>query len=61
MKHLDAKLIKIVFHQKTKICDPKAEALLGKVLMSTQIYKSPQNYIYCMDTYYVESFTFAIS
>ena len=24
--------------------------------MNTQIYKSSQDYIYCMDTYYVESF-----
>jgi hypothetical protein len=31
---------------KTNICDPKAEALLGKALMSTQIYKSLQDYIY---------------
>jgi hypothetical protein len=46
---------------KTNICDPKAEALLGKALMSTQIYKSLQDYIYCMATCYAESFTFAIS
>jgi hypothetical protein len=45
---------------KTNNCDPKAEALLGKALMSTQIYKSPQDYIYWMYTY-AESFTFAIS
>jgi hypothetical protein len=29
-------------------------------LMNTQIYKSPQDYIYCMDTYYVESFNNAL-
>jgi hypothetical protein len=45
---------------KTKICDPKAETLLGQALMNTQIYKSPQDYIYCMDTYYVESFNNAL-
>ena len=45
---------------KTNLCDPKAEALLGKVLMRTQIYKSPQDLIYCMDTYYVESFNNAL-
>ena len=45
---------------KTKNCDPKAEALLGQALMNTQIYKSPRDYIYCMDTYYVESFNNAL-
>ena len=41
------------------IKDPKAEMLLGK-LMNTQVYKSPLDYIYCMDSYYLESFNNAI-
>ena len=38
------------------IKDPKAEMLQGKALMNTQVYKSPLDYIDCMDSYYVESF-----
>ncbi|CAC5389907.1 unnamed protein product [Mytilus coruscus] len=42
------------------IKDPKAEMLLGRALMNTQVYKSPTDYIHCMDSYYVESFNNAI-
>ena len=42
------------------IKDPKAEMLLGRALMNTQVYKSPLDYVYCMDSYYVESFNNAI-
>ncbi|CAG2219249.1 unnamed protein product [Mytilus edulis] len=42
------------------IKDPKAEILLGRALMNTQVYKSPTDYVHCMDSYYVESFNNAI-
>ncbi|VDI76549.1 Hypothetical predicted protein [Mytilus galloprovincialis] len=42
------------------IKDPKAEMLLGRALMNTQVYKSPTDYVHCMDSYYVESFNNAI-
>lgn len=42
------------------IKDPKAEMLLGCALMNTNVYKSPMDYVYCMDSYYVESFNNAI-
>lgn len=45
---------------KCVITDPKAEMLLGRALMNTQVYKSPMDYIHCMDSYYVESFNNAI-
>ncbi|CAC5391380.1 unnamed protein product [Mytilus coruscus] len=42
------------------IKDPKAEMLLGRALMNIQVYKSPTDYVHCMDSYYVESFNNAI-
>lgn len=42
------------------IKDSKAEMLLGRALMNTQVYKSPTDYVHCMDSYYVESFNNAI-
>ena len=42
------------------IKDPKAEMLLVQALKHTQVYKSPLDYIYCMDSYYVESFNNAV-
>ncbi|CAC5388241.1 unnamed protein product [Mytilus coruscus] len=42
------------------IKDPKAEMLLGRALMNTQVYKSPTDYVHCMDSYDVESFNNAV-
>ena len=41
---------------KITITDSTAESLLRQALMKTTIYKSPYDYVHCMDTYYVESF-----
>ena len=38
------------------IQDAKAIALYEKAIQSTVIYSNPQDYIFAMDTYYVESF-----
>ena len=41
---------------KIQITEPKAEQLLKDALQRTVIFKHPTDYIYCMDTYFVESF-----
>ena len=41
---------------KVIITDPIAERLLRHALEKTIVYKSAQDYVHCMDTYFVESF-----
>ena len=41
---------------KVVIDDSKAELLLRQALERTLIYRCPQDFVYCMDTYFVESF-----
>ena len=42
------------------IDDPKAELLLQQALQKTLVYRNPGDFIYCMDTYFVESFNNAL-
>ena len=41
---------------KKKLDDPKAEHILDRALTRLQVYRNAEDYIYCMDTFYVESF-----
>ena len=45
---------------KVKIDDPKAEKILERGLKRIQVYKTAEDYIYCMNTFYVESFNNAV-
>ena len=36
--------------------DSSAVSLLQRAIQNPQIYKSPNDYVHCMDTHYVESF-----
>ena len=38
------------------ITDPRAEKLLLEVIKNSVVFKNPQDYRLCRDTYYVESF-----
>lgn len=41
---------------KVTITDPTAASLLTKAVRSLQIYKTPEDFVHCVDTHYVESF-----
>lgn len=45
---------------KKKLDDPKAEHILERALTRLQVYRNAEDYIYCMDTFYVESFNNAV-
>ena len=45
---------------KTIITSPVAENILANAIKSLKIYKSPERYVYCRSTYYVECFNNAL-
>ena len=45
---------------KKKLDDPKAEHILERALTRLQVNRNAEDYIYCMDTFYVESFNNAV-
>ena len=45
---------------KTQLTDPIAITLLQNYIRKSRVYRNPEDYIYCKDTHYVESFNNAL-